>query len=64
MICHRTAKYNLQRDVTQKIHTQELRFLHYVFHLWVLNTCLKFYEYILNSFEIIEQTRLCQETAT
>ena len=26
--------------------------------------CMKFYEYILNSFKVIERTRFCQETAT
>ena len=65
MICHRTANYKLQRVVvTQKIHTQELWFLHSACHILVLNICMKFYEYILNSFKVTEQTRLRQETAT
>ena len=34
--CHRTAKYTLQRDVTKKMHTQELWFLHSVCYLLVL----------------------------
>ena len=54
MICHRTANYKLQRDVTQKIHIQELWFLHSACHLLVLNICMKFYGYILNSFKVIE----------
>ena len=62
--CHRTANYKLQRDVTQKIHIQELWFLHSACHLLVLNICMKFYEYILNSFKVIEQTRFCHATAT
>ena len=62
--CHRTANYKLQRDVTQKIHIQELWFLHSACHLLVLNICMKFYEYILNSSKVIEQTQFCQETAT
>ena len=64
MICHRTANYKLQRDVTQKIHIQELWSLHSACHLLVLNICMKYYEYILNSFKVIEQTLLCHETAT
>ena len=62
--CHRTANYKLQRDVTQKIHIQELWLLHSACHLLVLNISMKFYEYILNSFKAIERTRFCQETAT
>ena len=62
MICHRTANYKLQG--TKKIHIQELWFLQYACHLLALNICMKFYEYILNSFKVIELTRLCQETAT
>ena len=62
--CHRTANYKLQRDVTKKIHIQELWFLHSACHLLVLNICMKFYEYILNSSKVIERTRFCQETAT
>ena len=63
--CHRTANYKLQRDVTKKkIHIQELWFLHFACHPLVLNICMKFYEYILNSSKVIERTRFCQETAT
>ena len=50
MICHRTANYNLQRDVTKKIHIQGLWFLNSACHLLVLNICAKFYEYILEQF--------------
>ena len=41
-ICQRTANYKLQRDVTQKIHSQELWFLHSACHLLVFNICMKF----------------------
>ena len=64
MICHITANYKLQRDANQNIHIQELWFLHSACHLLMLNICMKFYEYILNSFKVIERTRLYQETAT
>ena len=65
MICHRTANYKLQRGVTKKkFHNQELWFFMSACHPLVLNISMKFYKYILNSFKVIEQTRLCQETAT
>ena len=64
MICHRTANYKLQRDVTQKIYNQELWFIHSACHLLVLNIGMKFYECIFSNFKVIEQTPLCQGTAT
>ena len=64
MICHGTANYKLQRDVTQKIHIKELCFLHSACHFLVLHIFMAFYEYILNSFKVIERTQLCQEIAT
>ena len=36
MICHRIANYKLQRDVTKKIHIQELLFVHSACYLLVL----------------------------
>ena len=51
-------------DVTQKVSIQELWFLHSACRLMLVNICMKFYEYILNSSEVIERTRFCQETAT
>ena len=62
--CYGTANYKLKRDVTKKIHIQELWFLHSACHVLVLNFCLKFYEYILKSSKDIERTWFCQETAT
>ena len=53
--CHRTANYKIQRDVTKKIHIQELCFLHSACHLLVLNICMTFYESILNSLKVIER---------
>ena len=64
MICHRNAHYKLQRDVTKKIHIQELWFLHSACHLLMLYICMEFYECILDSFKVIERTRLCQEAGT
>ena len=54
-LCHRTANNKHQRDVTKKIHIQELWFLHSVCHLLVLNICMTFYEY-LEQFKVIERT--------
>ena len=39
-------------------------FLNSACYLLAIKFCMKFYEYILNSFKVIERTRLCQETAT
>ena len=36
-----TADYKLQWDPTQKLHIQELWFLHYACHLLLLNICMK-----------------------
>ena len=53
---------NFKSTLLKEIHTQELWFLHSACHLLLLNICMKFYEYILNSFKVIERRRLCQET--
>ena len=59
MIYHRTANYKLQREVTQKIHIQELWFLRSACHLMLVNICMKFHEGILNGFKVTEWTRFC-----
>ena len=64
MILSQNCQLQTSKGRNSKIHIQELWFLHSACHLLVLNICMKFYEYILNSFKIIERTRLCQETAT
>ena len=37
---------------------QELWFLHYAILLMLIDICMKFREYSLNGFQVIEQTRL------
>ena len=54
--CHRTASYKIQRGVTKQIHIQELWLLCSARRLLVLNTCMEFYEHILNGFKVIERT--------
>ena len=39
LLCHRTANYKLQRDITKTIHVQELWFLDSSCNLLVLNIC-------------------------
>ena len=53
---HKHVKYMKGRNVTQKVSTQELRFLHYACRLMLVNTCMKFHEDILNVFKVIEET--------
>ena len=65
-VIERTRNCYLQssKGRNANINIQELWFLHFARHRLVLNMCMKFYEYILNSFKIIERTRFCQETVT
>ena len=64
MILSQNCCLQVKRGITKKIHIHELWFLHSACHRLVLNICMKFYECILNSSKVIEQTRFCQETAT
>ena len=54
-----TATYKVQRDITQKVHIQELRFLRSASRPMLVNICMKFHEDILNGFKVIERTRFC-----
>ena len=51
-----TVTYKVQRDVTQKVSTQELWFLYSACRLMLVNICMKFHEDILNGFKVIERT--------
>ena len=53
---HRIASYKVQRRITKTLHIQELWLLCSVHRLMMLNTCMKFYEHILNGFKVIEWT--------
>ena len=52
---------NVQRAITPKVCTPELRFLGSARSLTVLNICVKFHENILNGFEVTERKRVCDK---
>ena len=54
-----TATYKVQRGITPKVYIQELWFLHSAHCLMLVNISLKFYEDILNGFQVTERTRIC-----
>ena len=49
--------HKVQREITQKVLQAELPFLHSARHLTLIDICIKFREYSLSGFQIIEQTR-------
>ena len=55
--------HKVQREITQKVQKAELPFLHSVRHLMLIDICIKFREYSLSGFQVIEWTRflLCTE---
>ena len=54
-----TATYKAQRNITKKIHNQELRFLCTARRQTLVNISMKFHEDILNGFKVIEQKQFC-----
>ena len=50
-------KHKVQREITQKIYKAELPFLHSACHLMLINICIKFREYSLSGFQVIERTQ-------
>ena len=57
--CQETATSKVQRDVTQKISLQELRFLRSACRLMLVNICMKFHVGTFNDFKVTERTRFC-----
>ena len=49
--------HKVRRDITQKVYSAELPFLHSARHLMLIDICIKFREYSLSGFQVIEQTR-------
>ena len=45
------------RKITQKVYRAELPFLHSARHLMLIDICIKFREYSLSGFQVIERTR-------
>ena len=44
------------RKKTQEVQKAELPFLHSAHHLMLIDICIKFHEYSLSGFQVIEQT--------
>ena len=49
--------HKVQRKITQKVQKAELPFLHSARHPMLIDICIKFREYSLSGFQVIEQTR-------
>ena len=49
--------HKVQRDITPEILKAELPFLHSARHLMLIDICIKFREYSLTGFQVIERTR-------
>ena len=47
--------HKVPRDITQKVYKAELLFLHSARHLMLIDICIKFREYSLIGFQVIEQ---------
>ena len=49
--------HKVPREITQKVYKAELPFLHSAYHLMLIDFCIKFREYSLRGFQVIERTR-------
>ena len=56
--------HKVQREITQKIYKAELPFLHSARHLMLIDICIKFREYSLSGFQVIERTRFVTDRQT
>ena len=58
MILSQNCFLQVQRGITKKIHTQRVMVvvLYTLFYDAYGNTCMKFYELILNGFKVVERT--------
>ena len=48
--------HKVQREITQKVLKADLPFLHSARHLMLIDICIKFPEYRLRGFQVIERT--------
>ena len=51
--------HKVQIEITQKVQKAELPFLHSARLLMLIDICIKFREYSLCGFQVIERTRFC-----
>ena len=49
--------HKVPRKITQKVLKAELPFFHSALHLMLIDICIKFREYSLSGFQVIEPTR-------
>ena len=49
--------HKVRREITQKVYKAELPLLHSARHLILIDICIKFREYSLSGFQVIERTR-------
>ena len=49
--------HKVPREITQKVQKAELPFLHSAHHLMLIDICIKFRDYSLSGFQVIERTR-------
>ena len=48
--------HKVPREITRKVQKAELQFLHSARHLMLIDICIKFREYSLSGFQVIERT--------
>ena len=56
--------HKVQREITPKVSKAELPFLHSAHHLMLIDICIKFREYSLSGFQVIERTRFVTDRQT
>ena len=56
--------HKVQREITPKVSNAELPFLHSARHLMLIDICIKFREYSLSGFQVIERTRFVTDRQT
>ena len=56
--------HKVPRKITQKVLKAELPFLHSARHLMLIDICIKFHEYGLSGFQVIERTRFVTDRQT
>ena len=56
--------HKVQRAITPKVKKAELPFLHSAHHLMLIDICIKFHEYSLSGFQVIEWTRFVTDRQT
>ena len=56
--------HKVQREITQKVSMAALPFLHSARHLMLIDICIKFREYSLSGFQVIDRTQFVTDRQT